>query len=107
MKLIKLVSIGLSSLFLCSTVIAEDGDQKKKKGKKPKRTFVEVDTDKDGKIGEAEFTAGAKDEAKAKARFGKKDKDNDGFLSKEEFGGKPKGKKGPKKAPKKPKKDDA
>ncbi len=101
MKIDKLLIIGFSSILLTSVVSAEGKD----KEKAPKRTFEQVDADKDGKVSQAEFTAGAKKEAKAKARFKKKDKDADGVLSKEEFAKcKGKGKKGPKK-PRKPKKD--
>jgi Ca2+-binding EF-hand superfamily protein len=99
MKLNKLLIIGFSSILLTSVVSAKD------KEKAPKKTFEEVDTDKDGKVSEAEFVVGAKNEEKAKAHFKKKDKDADGFLSKEEFAKKGKGKKGPKK-PKKKKKDE-
>ena len=101
MKLNKLLIIGFSSILLSSVVSAEDKDKDKKGPKTPKRSFDTVDTDKDGKISEAEFITGAIAEDKAKARFKKKDKNADGFLNKEEFAkGKCK-----KKGPKKPKKD--
>ncbi|BDS06498.1 hypothetical protein NT6N_15380 [Oceaniferula spumae] len=101
MKIHQLFSIGLCSLLLCSVASA--------KGGKAKKSFDEIDADKDGKVSLAEFTAGAKDEEKAKAVFTKKDKDSDGFLSKKELGGKGeakgKDKKKGKKGPKKPKKN--
>ena len=96
MKITKLLIIGFSSILLTSVASAKDKD------KAPKKTFEEVDSDKDGKVSEAEFIAGAKSEEKAKKSFKKKDKNADGFLNKEEFA-KEKGK-GPKK-PKKPKKE--
>jgi len=102
MKLNKLIIVGLSSLLFASTVSAKPDKKKGPKG--PKKSFEELDTDKDGKISEVEFIDGRKNEAKAKERFKKKDKDADGFLNKTEFAKKGKGKKGPKK-PKKPKKD--
>ncbi len=100
MKINKLIIVGLSSLLFASTVSAKPDKKKGPKG--PKKSFEELDSDKDGKISEVEFIDGRKNEAKAKERFKKKDKDADGFLSKAEFA--KKGKKGPKK-PKKPKKD--
>ncbi len=91
MKINKLLIIGFGSILLTSVVSA--------KGKGPKKSFEELDADKDGKISEVEFTAGAKNEAKAKTSFKKKDKDADGFLNKGELA------KGKCKKPKKPKKD--
>ena len=52
-----------------------------------------IDTNGDGKISKEEFVKGAKDAAKAEAAFTAKDKDKDGFLSKEEFMAKGPGKK--------------
>lgn len=107
MKLNKLFIIGFSSILLTAAASAEDKEKGKKKGPKgPKKTFVEVDTDKDGKVSEAEYIVGAKDADKAKERFAKKDKDSDSFLSKEEYDSKRPAKKGPKK-PKKEKKPKA
>lgn len=100
MKLNKLIIVGLSSLLLTAVSSAKP-DEKGPKG--PKKTFEEVDTDKDGKISEAEFVAVGKNAEKAKAIFAKKDKDGDGFLNKEEFA-KSKGK-GKKKGPKKDKEE--
>ena len=91
MKLNKLIIVGLSGLLLTSVSSALPGG---KDGKKAKKTFEEVDTDKDGKVSEAEFVANGKDAEKSKKRFAKKDKDGDGFLNKEEFAKGKKGKKG-------------
>lgn len=100
MKINKLLITGLSSIFLIGTAAAKkDGDKDgPMKPRAPKRTFAKLDTDKDGKISQAEFTAPVKEGRKEKAaeRFVRKDKDEDGFLSKREFRkGKP-NKKGPK-----------
>lgn len=97
MKLQYIITIGLSSLLLTAIGHAEEG-KGKKGGKKSKRTFEEVDTNKDGKVSLVEFTTGSKNEEKAKKRFAKKDKDSDGFLTSEEYAAKGgKGKKGGKK----------
>ena len=47
--------------------------------------FKRKDKDGDGFLSKEEFVAKAKDAAKAETAFGKKDKDSDGKLSKEEF----------------------
>ena len=86
----KIATIGICSVFFSSVAAAAE-----------KKTFEELDTDKDGKLTLAEFTPSAKDAEKAPKQFKKKDKDEDGFLSKEEFEAK-KAKK--KKKPKKEKK---
>ncbi len=77
------------------TVIAADGDAPKKpegdKGKpkmNPEELLKKLDTDKDGKVSKAEWLASPqakKDEAKATERFGKFDKNSDGFLNLEEL----------------------
>lgn len=58
-------------------------------GEKPKRSpeemFKKKDKDNDGALSKDEFLAGAKDATKAEEGFKRKDKDNDGKLSKEEF----------------------
>lgn len=59
-------------------------DENKKKG----GGFVAADTDKDGKVTEAEYVAalsGRLDAAAAKARFAKIDADKDGSLTRQEF----------------------
>lgn len=83
MKLNKLLIIGFSSILLTGVVSAKEKAPKAPKA--PKRSFEVIDSNKDGKISEAEFTAGAKNVEKATKRFKKKDKDADGFLSMEEF----------------------
>lgn len=77
------------------TAFAAEGDAPKKpegdKGKpkmNPEEMLKKMDTDKDGKVSKAEFLAtpqAKKDEAKATERFGKFDKNSDGFLSLEEL----------------------
>jgi len=92
MKLNKLIITGLAAAFLSSFVAAKPGG--KGKGERPpKRVFSEVDTDSDGKVSLEEFLVGAPNEERATKRFEKRDKDEDSFLSEEEFNA-PKGKKG-------------
>jgi hypothetical protein len=84
-----------------------------KKPKDPKVAFEKLDTDKNGSISKEEFSAKAKDAAKADKAFDKKDTNKDGSLSLEEFSVAPAKKdnkdKKPKKdgKPAKPKKDKA
>ncbi|MGJ8657552.1 MAG: hypothetical protein ACSHX6_13970 [Akkermansiaceae bacterium] len=107
MKINKLIIVGLSALLVTATsAVAQEKGKDKGKDRPPRKTFEELDADKDGKISEAEFVAGAKDAERAAKHFAKKDKDEDGFLSEEEFakGGREKGKgKGKGKGPKKEK----
>jgi len=60
-----------------------------KKGKTPEEQFKALDTNSDGKLSKEEFVARVKDDAekksKAEARFGRMDKNNDMFLSLEEY----------------------
>jgi Ca2+-binding EF-hand superfamily protein len=51
----------------------------------PEKIFTKKDKNEDGFLSKEEFTAGAKDATKADAAFSKKDKDSDGKISKEEF----------------------
>lgn len=95
MKLNKLIIIGLAAAFLSSFVAAKPGGGKGKGERPPKRVFSEVDTDSDGKVSLEEFLVGAPNEERATKRFEKRDKDEDSFLSEEEFNA-PKGKKGKK-----------
>ncbi len=81
MTIKKLISIGLAGLMLTSVASAKN-----------KKSFAELDTNKDGKLSEAEFIAGAKKPEKAKQKFKKRDKNGDGFLSPKEFSHKKKGK---------------
>lgn len=92
----KVITSFLAVLALSAvTSFAAEGDAPKKpegdKGKpkmNPEEMIKKLDTDKDGKVSKAEFMASPnakKDEAKATERFGKMDKDSDGFLTKEEM----------------------
>ena len=49
------------------------------------RGFGKKDTNNDGSLSKEEFTAGAKDAARAEKAFSKLDKDSDGKITKEEF----------------------
>ena len=60
-------------------------DTEATKKKGPEKVFIKKDKNEDGLLSKEEFTAGAKDATKAEAAFGKKDKDSDGNLPKEEF----------------------
>jgi Ca2+-binding EF-hand superfamily protein len=51
--------------------------------------FSKKDKDEDGFLSKEDFTAGAKDATKAESAFSKRDKDSDGKISKEEFVGGP------------------
>jgi len=62
----------------------------KKKGQSPDETFETFDHDKDGVVTQAEYLAimkGVLGDAPAKARFAALDKNSDGKLTKDEFGG--------------------
>jgi Ca2+-binding EF-hand superfamily protein len=84
----------LSALIVSATfAIAEDKPAEAKPaapaGEKPKHNpeemFKKKDTNNDGAVSKEEFLAGAKDAAKGEEAFKRKDKDNDGKLTKEEF----------------------
>jgi Ca2+-binding EF-hand superfamily protein len=86
-----LAALAVSASF---TFAAEDAAKKpeaKGEGKKPdpEKVFGKKDKDGDGNLTKEEFTAGAKDATKAEAAFGKKDANADGKLSKEEFAAQP------------------
>ncbi|MFZ4763843.1 MAG: EF-hand domain-containing protein [Roseimicrobium sp.] len=84
----------LSALLVCATVASAQADPKKEKPKAdPAVVFAKKDKNGDGKLSKEEFTAGAKDAAKAETQFTNKDKDKDGSVSKEEFTAAPKKKK--------------
>lgn len=84
----KVITSLLAILALSAvTSFSAEGDKAKPK-MNPEEMVKRLDTDKDGKVSKAEFLASPnakKDEAKATERFGKMDKDSDGFLTKEEM----------------------
>lgn len=82
--LIAIIALLAASGF---TAFAEDAAAPKDKPKHERKTFEQVDTDKDGKISLDEFKAALSklDPAKAEEIFKKKDTDANGSLSKEEY----------------------
>ena len=79
----------LSALLVSASLTFAADEPKKPAGDKPKMdpeaVFKKKDTNNDGKLSKEEFLKGAKDAAKAEAAFTAKDKDKDGFLTLEEF----------------------
>ena len=51
----------------------------------PDKAFARKDKDNDGSLSKEEFTAGAKDATRAEKAFGRRDANSDGKISKEEF----------------------
>jgi hypothetical protein len=91
----KRILIAATAALLSLPLALHAADEGKKKGG---GGFTAADTDGDGKISLAEFTAAVKargmDEKAAKARFDELDKDKNGSLSREEFAAAGGGKKG-------------
>ena len=82
----KYIAIITMGLALAMPLQAEDAkDKKASKKPNPEKIFTKKDKNEDGFLSKEEFTAGAKDATKADAAFSKKDKDSDGKISKEEF----------------------
>ncbi len=82
----KFIAIITMGLALAMPLQAEDAKDKEA-SKKPdlEKIFTKKDKNEDGFLSKEEFTAGAKDETKSQADFSKRDKDSDGKISKEEF----------------------
>ncbi|MEZ5304852.1 MAG: EF-hand domain-containing protein, partial [Verrucomicrobiales bacterium] len=87
----KTAFLTLAAVALTSAAaIADEGD-KPKKEHNPLKQLAKADTDKDGKVSEAEFVEFAKnrkkplDEEKAKKQFAKMDKNSDGFVTGDEI----------------------
>ncbi len=100
----KSIALILFSLSLAIPLQAnEAAGDKKPKKPNPQAVFKKKDKDADGFLTKEEFVGKAKDTTKAEAIFSKKDKNGDSKLSADEFTGKPAGKGGNKKKPKKPK----
>ena len=75
----------VTSISLVGSTLLQAEEAKKKPAKDPKAAFEKLDADKNGSISKEEFSAPAKDPAKAEAAFAKKDANQDGSLSPEEF----------------------
>ena len=103
MKHIALITIGLALAFPLHAEEAAAGGKDKAKKGNPEAVFKKKDKDGDGFLSKEEFIAKAKDAEKAGKAFAKKDKDGDGKLSPDEFKATPGGKKGGKNGGKKKK----
>ena len=87
MKHTILLALGLALLLPVQGAKPNAGGQTKPK-RTPAQVFKKKDTDRDGFLSKAEFTAKAKDAAKAETAFNKRDKNSDGKLTLAEFAGK-------------------
>lgn len=86
MKRTTIIALCMSLVLPAFSEEAKEGDAPKKPHKPDmKQVFKKKDKDGDGFLSKEEFTAKAKDAAKAEAAFAKKDKDGDGKLSETEF----------------------
>lgn len=84
----KMFTLALTAMFaLGSATLVSAADDKKKPD--PAARFKKLDKNSDNKLSLEEFTAGAKDKAKAEKAFANKDKDKDKNLSLEEFSAAP------------------
>lgn len=82
-KLVLTIALAMAVMNCGSYVFAQDPPKPEMKCEK---RFVELDTDKDGKITLKEFMAiNHPGGAKAEERFKARDTNNDGVLTKEEF----------------------
>lgn len=89
----KITAVLFALIVTASVSFAAEGEKKPAEGAKPAEgkkpdaaaVFAKKDKDGNGKLSKEEFTANAKDAAKAEKQFANKDKDKDGSVSKEEF----------------------
>ena len=81
----KYIAIITMGLALAMPLQAEDAKDKEAPKKDLEMIFSKKDKNEDGFLSKEEFTAGAKNATKAEADFSNRDKDSDGKLSKEEF----------------------
>jgi hypothetical protein len=90
-KIVSMVVCATVVLLAAGVVMAGEGKGKAKgegKGKEACKKgdfFVTADTDKDGKISLAEFTAACAGKKDVEAKFAAMDADKDGFVTKEEM----------------------
>ena len=80
-----IAALAMSLAFITTAEAKKPKGEGKGKGGDPAAQFDAKDTDKNGFLSEAEFTAGAKDAAKAKAHYDKMKKADAKGISKEEF----------------------
>jgi hypothetical protein len=77
--------IALAFLALVLPLHAAKGDNAPKKKPNPQQVFNKKDADNNGSLSKEEFLNRAPDSAKAGKAFGRRDKDGNGKLSLEEF----------------------
>lgn len=85
MKYISLLTLGLAFALPLHAEEPKDGGAAAKPKPTPKEIFAKKDKDNDGFLSKEEFSGKAKDAAKAEAAFTKKDTNGDGKISLEEF----------------------
>ncbi len=78
-----IAALAISAVFVQAADEAKKPEGEKKKAN-PEEAWKKLAGDKES-VTKEEFTAKAKDKAKAEAAFAKKDKNGDGKLTKEEF----------------------
>jgi hypothetical protein len=81
-KIVSILAVALSIGVGASTLAAQENRRPRMRCEE---NFVKMDTDKDGKISLAEFSAVDHPRGDAKALFKEKDADKDGFLTKAEL----------------------
>lgn len=80
-----IILLGLALTFPLYAEEAPEGGDKAKEKPDAAAIFKKKDKNSDGFLSKEEFTANAKDAAMAEAAFTKKDKDGDGKISEAEF----------------------
>ena len=84
-KTTSIITTALVAAFTLTSIGTTRAAEGAAKKAGPAAKFAKKDTDKNGSLSKEEFTAKAKDPAKAEQAFTKKDANKDGALSLEEF----------------------